>query len=206
MVFCVWEAPLGCIVSWVFLRLGCSCFCEFQASGGAFVSICCALGHHFGSVLGSGGRLGSPWDPIWHLRDKNIRKTQKMSPTWEPFGTLFSPMRRSGAPFWDTREPKGAPKGSKLRFYDIVKIVVFLCFFRFLRLGGPSGAPNGRLERLRGATWDPLGGQNRHHFGRSNFKSKNDSVYCGLWERSAARRGPLELKLRELCMHFAFVI
>ena len=107
------------------------------------------------------------WDPLGifsalsSIQDRTrSKKVRKKSPNMEAFWSSFGPMC-AGA-MWDSY---GGPSGQKEHPEGIQdKFCTHLKNSKFLRVfdgfGGsrlPSGAQNGGLEGLRGATWGSLG-------------------------------------------------
>ena len=82
-----------------------------------------------------------------------------------------------------------------------------------MRVGGASKAPKGRLEGPLGGTLGPKVTAWTHifaiYFQVRFWGAKNRrcaAVQVGRGERFAAEVGPLELKLRELCIEFCLCL
>ena len=76
----------------------------------------------------------------------------------ETFWVLWVPFGQFWASFGGPGERNEVPKGAQGRFYGYHENIDFpLVFLAFWRSGPCHGAPNGRLERLLGATWPRIG-------------------------------------------------
>ena len=123
------------------------------------------------------------------------------------FGLPWPPLGQPWVPLGSPLCPTCAQLWLQVEIWSISENVCFpICFQWFLRVGGASGAPKGRLEGPLRGTLGPKVTTWTHIFAiRIQVRvlsAKSDRFP----RRSAAEVGPLELKLRELCIEFCLRI
>ena len=106
---------------------------------------------------------GTPWAPFLPCpaskTELDQKKCEKRAPRWRLFGALLALCAPSGSSYAGPSGQKEHPEGIQGKFCTHLKnIKIPRVFDGFWRSGLPSGAQNGGLEGLRGATWGSLGG------------------------------------------------
>ena len=105
------------------------------------------------------------WDPLGtfsalsSIQDRTRpKKGRKKSSKMEAFWSSFGPMCAKWELICRTNGQKEHPEGIQDKFCTHLKnIKILIVFDGFWRSRLPSGAQNGGLEGLRGATWGSLG-------------------------------------------------
>ena len=119
---------------------------------------------------------GTPWAPVLPClaskTELDQKKNENRAPKWRLFGALLALCAPSGSSYGGPSGQKEHPEGIQDKFCTHLKnIKIPRVFDGFWRSRLPSGAQNGGLEGLRGATWDPLGdfGKAFLHFSALEF-------------------------------------